>query len=75
MRGFSFVESHVNSVYSNAAIPVTRIRSMRISEIHVYQKNLPVVGGPYTISTMTLHEIDTTIIKMVPDTGLIGWGR
>jgi L-alanine-DL-glutamate epimerase-like enolase superfamily enzyme len=48
---------------------------MRISEIHVYQKDLPVVGGPYTMSTMTLHEIDTTIIKMVSDTGLIGWGE
>ena len=48
---------------------------MRISEIHVYQKDLPVVGGPYTMSTMTLHEIDTTIIKMVSDNGLIGWGE
>ena len=48
---------------------------MRISEIHVYQKDLPVVGGPYTMSTMTLHEIDTTIIKMISDTGLIGWGE
>ena len=47
----------------------------RISEIHVYQKDLPVVGGPYTMSTMTLHEIDTTIIKLVSDTGLIGWGE
>lgn len=45
---------------------------MRISEIHVYQKDLPVVGRPYTMSTMTLHEIDTTIIKIVSDTGLIG---
>ena len=48
---------------------------MRISEIHVYQKDLAVVDGPYTMSTMTLHSIDTTIIKMVSDTGLIGWGE
>lgn len=48
---------------------------MRIREIHVYQKDLPVVGGPYTMSTMTLHSIDTTIIKMVSDRGLVGWGE
>lgn len=48
---------------------------MRISEIHVYQKNLPVVGGPYTMSTMTIHAVDTTIIKMVADSGLVGWGE
>ena len=48
---------------------------MRISEIHVYRKDLPVVNGPYTMSTMTLHSVDTTIIKMVSDTGMIGWGE
>ena len=49
--------------------------TMRISEIHVYQKNLPVVDGPYTMSTMTLHDIDTTIIKLVTDVGIVGWGE
>ncbi|TNF86069.1 MAG: mandelate racemase, partial [Gammaproteobacteria bacterium] len=48
---------------------------MRISEIHVYQKDLPVVDGPYTMSTMTLHSIDTTIIRLVSDSGLVGWGE
>ena len=48
---------------------------MRISEIHVYQKDLPVVGGPYTMSTMTIHAVDTTIVKMVSDSGLVGWGE
>lgn len=48
---------------------------MRISEIHVYQKHLPIVGGPYTMSRITLHSIDTTIVKMVSDTGLVGWGE
>ena len=48
---------------------------MRISEIHVYRKDLPVVDGPYTMSTMTLHSIDTTIVKMVSDSGLVGWGE
>ncbi len=48
---------------------------MRISEIHVYQKNLPVVGGPYTMARMSLDSIDTTIVKLVSDTGLVGWGE
>ena len=48
---------------------------MRISELHIYQKDLPVVGGPYTMSRTTLHSVDTTIIKLVSDTGLVGWGE
>ena len=48
---------------------------MRISEIHVFQKDLPVLDGPYTMSTMTLDSIDTTVVKMVSDSGLVGWGE
>ena len=48
---------------------------MRISEIHVYQKNLPIVDGPYTMSTMTLYDVDTTIVKLVTDSGIVGWGE
>lgn len=48
---------------------------MRISEIHIYQKELPVIDGPYTMSTMTIHSLDATIIKMVSDSGLVGWGE
>ena len=48
---------------------------MRIAEIHVYQKDLPIVDGPYTMSTMTLYNIDTTIIKLMTDTGIVGWGE
>ncbi|NND82211.1 MAG: mandelate racemase/muconate lactonizing enzyme family protein [Gammaproteobacteria bacterium] len=48
---------------------------MRISEIHVYQKALPIVGGPYVMSSITLESIDTTIVKVVSDSGVIGWGE
>ncbi len=48
---------------------------MKISEIHIYQKDLPIVDGPYTMSTITLHSIDTTIVKILTDTGLTGWGE
>ncbi len=27
------------------------------------------------MSRVTLHSIDTTIIKLVSDTGLVGWGE
>ena len=48
---------------------------MRISEIHVYRKALPVVGGPYTMSTMSIDTLDATIVRMVSDSGLTGWGE
>ena len=48
---------------------------MRISEIHVFQKDLPIVGGPYTWSGNVLHAVDTTIVKLVTDSGLVGWGE
>jgi L-alanine-DL-glutamate epimerase-like enolase superfamily enzyme len=48
---------------------------MRIQSIQVYQKDLPINDGPYTMSTMELHSIDTTIIKMASDNGQIGWGE
>ena len=49
--------------------------TMRISEIHIYRKDLPIVGGPYTMSRITLHSVDTTIVKLVTDSGLTGWGE
>jgi L-alanine-DL-glutamate epimerase-like enolase superfamily enzyme len=48
---------------------------MRISELHIYQKDLPVIGGPYTMSRITLDSVDTTIVKIVSDSGLVGWGE
>lgn len=48
---------------------------MRISDIHVYQKTLPIEGKPYTMARTVLHELDSTIVKLVTDTGLIGWGE
>lgn len=48
---------------------------MRISEIHIFQKDQPIVNGPYVMSTMTLDTIDATILKIVTDTGLVGWGE
>ncbi len=48
---------------------------MRIAEIHVYGKELPIVGGPYTMSLITLHAVDTTLVKLVAEDGTFGWGE
>lgn len=48
---------------------------MKISEIHIYQVNLPVANGPYTYSGGALHEVDSTIVEVVTDTGLRGYGE
>lgn len=48
---------------------------MKISEVHIYQKDLPVKDGPYTMSGQILHRLDSTIVRLVSDTGLVGWGE
>ncbi len=48
---------------------------MLISEIHIYQKDLPVVGAPYTMARSSLAEMDSTIVRVVTDCGLTGWGE
>jgi L-alanine-DL-glutamate epimerase-like enolase superfamily enzyme len=49
--------------------------AMRIAEVHVYRKVLPVVGGPYTMSLTKVVALDSTIVKLVSDTGIAGWGE
>jgi len=48
---------------------------MKITELHIYQKDLPVVGGPYTMARANVYALDTTIVKLITDTGLVGWGE
>ncbi len=48
---------------------------MRIKEIHLYGKQLPIVGGPYTMSLITLEAVDTTLVKLVAEDGSVGWGE
>lgn len=48
---------------------------MRIKEIHVYQHDLPVKNGPYRMANALVCSLDTTLVKIVTDTGLIGWGE
>jgi len=32
---------------------------MKITELHIYQKDLPVVGGPYTMARANVYALDT----------------
>lgn len=48
---------------------------MRISEIHIYQHDLPVVGGAYTMARTSVSSLDTTIVEIVTETGIVGYGE
>ena len=48
---------------------------MKITEIHLYQHNLPVKGMPYKASIGSLTFFDSTIVEIKTDTGLTGYGE
>lgn len=48
---------------------------MKIREIHLYQYKLPVKNGPYTMSNANVWSLDTTLVKMIADNGITGWGE
>ncbi len=48
---------------------------MKISEIHIYSHQLPVKNGPYRMANAEVWSLDTTLVKIVSDSGLIGWGE
>lgn len=48
---------------------------MRIKELHIYQHDLPVKDGPYTMANAKVWALDTTVVKIVADNGMVGWGE
>ena len=48
---------------------------MRIAELHIYQHDLPVKNGPYTMANAEVWALETTLVRMVSDTGVEGWGE
>ena len=48
---------------------------MEISEIHIYQHDLPVKNGPYIMANAKVFSLDTTLVKIITKTGQIGWGE
>ena len=48
---------------------------MRIAEIHVFQMDLPLSGKGYRMSEGSYTTLDSTIVQIVSDTGISGWGE
>jgi len=48
---------------------------MRIQALHIYQRDLPVVGGPFRMASATVECLDTTILEVVTDQGMAGYGE
>ena len=48
---------------------------MKIAEVHIYQHDLPVKNGPYKMANAQVYALDTTLVRMVSETGLEGWGE
>jgi len=48
---------------------------MKIKTIHIYHHDLPIKGKPYKFSSTTLTALDTTIVEVITETGLHGYGE
>lgn len=48
---------------------------MRIAELHIYAHELPVKNGPYTMANAQVWSLTTTLVRLVTDTGVEGWGE
>jgi L-alanine-DL-glutamate epimerase-like enolase superfamily enzyme len=48
---------------------------MRIEEIRVYSKEVPVAEGTYRMASSDVKSLDSTIVEVVSDEGLSGWGE
>ncbi|MER9076654.1 mandelate racemase/muconate lactonizing enzyme family protein [Mesorhizobium sp. M0904] len=48
---------------------------MRIETINVYTTPLPVKGGVYRMASTDVQSLDSTLIEIVTDDGIIGWGE
>jgi len=48
---------------------------MKIKGIYIYAHDLSVKDGPYTMANAKVYALDTTLVKMVADNGLVGGGE
>jgi L-alanine-DL-glutamate epimerase-like enolase superfamily enzyme len=49
--------------------------AVRIAEIHVYQMDVPVTRTTYRMSSGPYTSLDSTIVQIVSDAGVSGWGE
>ena len=48
---------------------------MKIASLQVFQAELPVRNGPYTMANAEVWSLTSTLVRMVSDTGAVGWGE
>jgi 4-hydroxyproline betaine 2-epimerase len=48
---------------------------MRIEEVRVYSKEVPVADGSYRMASTNVKNLDSTIVEIVSDEGFSGWGE
>lgn len=48
---------------------------MKITELHIYAHDLPVKNGPYRMAMTEVWTLPTTLVKLVSDSGHVGWGE
>lgn len=51
------------------------MKNIKITEIHIYQHDLDIKGKPYKMSLSEVNSLDTTIVKIVTDSGISGFGE
>ncbi|TJV08326.1 MAG: mandelate racemase, partial [Mesorhizobium sp.] len=48
---------------------------MRVDRINVYSAQLPVKGGVYRMASDDVESLDSTLVEIVTEDGLTGWGE
>lgn len=48
---------------------------MKIAELHIHQVGLPVRNGPYTMANAEVWSLTSTLVQIISDTGVEGWGE
>lgn len=48
---------------------------MKIAELHIYAHDLPVKNAPYRMAMTEVWTLPTTLVKLVSDAGVVGWGE
>ncbi|MEM7259088.1 MAG: enolase C-terminal domain-like protein, partial [Pseudomonadota bacterium] len=48
---------------------------MKLKELHIYRHPLPVRNAPYRMAGKQVYAVESVIVKLVADNGLVGWGE
>ncbi|MGB1147758.1 MAG: mandelate racemase/muconate lactonizing enzyme family protein [Alphaproteobacteria bacterium] len=48
---------------------------MKIRTVRLYQHDLPILGGPYVMSSGPIEALDTTLVEIETEDGVTGWGE